>query len=114
MVVVRGLATGRIELTSIGQIVRYELGTALLLGLVFGIGLAVIATAFGFAPQRFPLVVGLGIFSSILIAAALGTLVPLFFHRIGVDPAVASGPLVTTVTDVMALLGFFFIAYALL
>ncbi len=114
MVVVRGLATGRIELTSIGQIVRYELGTALLLGTAFGIGLAVIATAFGFAPRRFPLVVGLGIFSSILIAAALGTLVPLFFHRIGVDPAVASGPLVTTVTDIMALLGFFIIAYALL
>ncbi len=39
---------------------------------------------------------------------------PLFFHRIGVDPAVASGPLVTTVTDIMALLGFFIIAYALL
>jgi hypothetical protein len=42
-----------------------------------------------------------GIFCSIMIAASVGTMLPLLFSRIGVDPAVASGPLVTTATDVM-------------
>jgi magnesium transporter len=114
MVVVRGLATGRIDLASIGRIVRYELGTACLLGLAFGLGLALFAALLGYAPERFPLVVGLGILSSILIAATLGTLVPLFFHRVGIDPAIASGPLVTTTTDVAAIVGFFLVAHALL
>jgi magnesium transporter len=114
MVVVRGLATGRIDLASIGRIVRYELGTACLLGLAFGVGLGLFAALLGYAPERFPLVVGLGILSSILIAATLGTLVPLFFHRVGIDPAIASGPLVTTTTDVAAIVGFFLVAHALL
>jgi magnesium transporter len=114
MVVVRGLATGRIDLTSLGRIVRYEIGTALLLGVAFAVGLGLVATLLGYAEPRFPVVVGLGIFASIIIAAALGTFIPLFFDRMSIDPAIASGPLVTTSADVMGIGGFFLVAYMLL
>ncbi len=114
MVVMRGLATGRLDLTSIGRIIRHELGTAFLLGLTFAVGLATTAVLLGFSPETLPLVVGAGILASILIAATLGTVLPLLFHRIGVDPATASAPFVTTSTDVLGILSFFFIAHLLL
>jgi magnesium transporter len=114
MVVVRGLATGRIDLSSLGRIARYEIGTALLLGVAFAVGLGLFATVLGYAEPRFPVVVGIGIFASIIIAAALGTFIPLFFHRMSIDPAIASGPLVTTSADVMGIAGFFLVAYLLL
>jgi magnesium transporter len=114
MVVVRGLATGRLDLSSIGRVVRHELGTALLLGVFFAVGLAAIAVLLGLSPSRLPVVVGVGIFTSILIAATLGTFLPLLFDRIGVDPAIASGPFVTTSADVLGLLSFFLIAFQLL
>ena len=88
--------------------------TALLLGVAFAVGLGLVATLLGYAEPRFPVVVGLGIFTSIIIAAALGTFIPLFFDRMSIDPAVASGPLVTTSADVMGIGGFFLVAYLLL
>jgi magnesium transporter len=114
MVVVRGLATGRLDLASLGHVARYELGTALLLGMAFAVGLGLFAVFLGYGPPSFPLIVALGILTSILLAAALGTFLPLLFHRAGVDPAIASGPFVTTTTDVIGVIAFLFVAYALL
>ncbi len=48
--------------------------------------------------------VGLSLAASMLISGMVGTLVPLFFHKIKVDPAVASGPLITTVNDLVAVI----------
>ena len=68
----------------------------------------------GYGPTRFPLVVASGMFTSMLIAALFGTVLPLLFTRLGVDPAVASGPVVTTSTDVIGILAFCVVAGALL
>ncbi len=114
MVVVRGLATGRLDFGSLGRVVRHELGTALLLGLAFALGLAAVAVLLGLGAPRLPLVVGVGILASILIAATLGTILPLLFDRVGVDPAIASGPFVTTSADVLGLRSFFLTSYWLL
>lgn len=114
MVVVRGLATGRLDFGSLGHVARYELGTALLLGTAFAAGLGLFAVFLGYGPPSFPLIVSLGILTSILLAAALGTFLPLLFHRAGVDPAIASGPFVTTTTDVIGVVAFLFVAYSLL
>ncbi len=114
MVVVRGLATGRLELSAMGRILSHELGTGLLLAIAFAVGLASCAALLGYGPPRLPIVVGLGIFGSMLIAASVGTILPLLLDRMGADPTVASGPFVTTSTDVLGIASFFVIASTLL
>jgi magnesium transporter len=114
MVVVRGLATGRLELGALGPNIIRELATGLVLALIFALGLAGLAALIGYGPPAFPLVVGLGIAASMLIAATLGTFLPLLFRRLGADPAVASGPVVTTTTDILGIAIFFLVAYLLL
>jgi len=113
-VIVRGIATGRLDVRALPRILVHEAGTSLVLATTFALALAGFAVLTGFGPARFPLAVALGIFCSIMIAAAVGTILPLFFSRVGVDPAVASGPLVTTSTDVMGILAFSLIAVLVL
>jgi magnesium transporter len=114
MVVVRGLATGRLALSEVGRIVSHELSIAALLAVVFAAALFAAGSLMDFGGPRLPQVVALGLFSSMMIAAALGTLLPLMFSRLGIDPAVASGPFITTSIDVLGILSFFSIAYFML
>ncbi len=53
------------------------------------------------------LCVGVSLMLAILISSLVGTLVPLFFNKLGVDPAVASGPLITTVNDLVAVVTYY-------
>ena len=48
-----------------------------------------------------------------VISSMVGTLIPMLFHRIHVDPAVASGPLITTVNDLVAVIAYYGLAYIL-
>lgn len=114
MVVVRGLATGRLDLGSTGHAITHEIGTSVLLAVVFAAALGSVAYLLGYGPPTFPIVVSVGIFTSMMIAAFVGAALPLLFTRIGVDPAVASGPFVTTSTDVIGILAFCLVAYRLL
>ena len=59
-------------------------------------------------------VVGLTILLNMTGAAVLAILLPMFFHRIGTDPAIATGPFVTTAIDVLGVLNYFAIATVLL
>ena len=59
------------------------------------------------------LVVGLSICASMLIAATIGSLVPLILDRFDIDPAVATGPFVTTAIDILGVALYFIIAGAL-
>ena len=58
--------------------------------------------------------IGLALLAAMVIASLVGTAVPLFFHRIKVDPAVASGPLITTVNDLVAVISYYGLAWLLL
>lgn len=58
--------------------------------------------------------VGLALFLAIVISSLVGTVVPIFFHKIKVDPAVASGPLITTVSDLVAVVAYYGLAGILL
>jgi magnesium transporter len=58
--------------------------------------------------------VGLAVVSSMSIAALVGSLVPMAFVRIHIDPAVATGPFVTTAIDIVSVTFYFLIATALL
>ena len=51
---------------------------------------------------------------AMLISSAVGTLVPLFFKKIKIDPAVASGPLITTINDLVAVVTYYGMSWMLL
>ena len=58
--------------------------------------------------------VGLALMVAMVIASLVGTVVPMLFHKFGVDPAVASGPLITTVNDMVAVVTYYGLAWLLL
>ena len=58
--------------------------------------------------------IGISLMLAMLISSAVGTLIPLFFKRIKVDPAVASGPLITTINDLVAVVTYYGLSWLLL
>jgi magnesium transporter len=109
-IIVRGLATGRISFHNVFRVVIKEISVAGLLGLTYGALLGLI-TRFRFSsPFLLPLAVGSSIFLAMVVAALVGSFGPLILAKIGADPAVASGPFVTTATDILGSLIYFSIA----
>ncbi len=51
---------------------------------------------------------------AMVISSMVGTLIPMFFHKIKIDPAVASGPLITTLNDLVAIITYYGLAWILL
>lgn len=60
------------------------------------------------------IILGVSLILAMLISSAVGTLIPLFFKKIKVDPAVASGPLITTVNDLVAVVTYYGMSWILL
>lgn len=58
--------------------------------------------------------VGIALLAAMVISSLVGTVVPMLFHRIHIDPAVASGPLITTINDLVAVLSYYGLAWLLL
>ncbi len=112
-IVVRGLATSRLDVNDLGQVVLKELAIGLILGLVYGALIGAVAQV-KYSLTGFALAVGLSVVSSMCIAALVGSLIPMTFAKIKVDPAVATGPFVTTAVDIVSVSFYFFIATALL
>ena len=114
-VTIRVLTNDNLTFKEKMHLVSKEMKTGLCCGLI----LAVIAIIFVgiyimFAKGRPPMYafaistcIGASLVLSMLISSAVGTLVPMFFKKIGVDPAVASGPLITTVNDLIAVVTYY-------
>ena len=58
--------------------------------------------------------VGAALIVAMVISSMVGTLIPMFFHKIKIDPAVASGPLITTLNDLVAIITYYGLAWILL
>ena len=112
-IVVRGLATGRLSIRDIGPVVFKELAIGLILGLVYGLLIGSVAH-FRYSMVPLAVAVSLAVISSMSIAALVGSLVPMGFARINIDPAVATGPFVTTAIDILSVSFYFLIATTLL
>ncbi|MCH7886045.1 MAG: magnesium transporter, partial [Planctomycetes bacterium] len=114
-VIVRGFATGELASTKVGRALAREGRIALAMAPVCGL------TAWGLVsllfpvlqkyaggseilpePERVALAVGAGMTAAVLMAAFLGIALPFGFRKLGVDPAISSGPLVTTLNDVVS------------
>jgi magnesium transporter len=115
-IVVRGLAVGFVEAQRVRRLVVREVSLGASLGLLYGALIAGAAMVVGEGPEpwRLALVVMVGTAGSMTIAALVGTCTPLVLDRFGVDPAVATGPFVTTAVDVMGLIFYFWLATVLI
>jgi magnesium transporter len=94
-------------------VVFKELSIGLILGLVYGLLIGAVAQ-FRYSVWALALSVALAVICSMSIAALVGSLVPMGFARIHIDPAVATGPLVTTSIDIISVFFYFLIATTLL
>ena len=116
-IVVRGLAVGYVESASLGRLVVREMGLGMMLGAIYGLLIAVIAPFIGSSvedPFALGAVLILGMMGSMTIAAAVGTSIPLLMNRFKIDPAVSTGPFVTTAVDILGLMFYFWLATVLL
>ena len=112
-VVVRGLATGEVDFYHLGRHLLRELGTALFAGVSIAL-LSFVVSYILNGDTQVSLVLSLSMLAVILFAAMAGSGIPLMMHRIGVDPAVATGPFITTANDIVGLLIYFGLAATML
>jgi magnesium transporter len=104
-IVVQSLAKGNDQIGSIMQKLLKEglvglMNGALLSVLIYGI-------AFVFASSTLGFVVSISLFVVVVFAAIIGTLIPLILHKNNIDPALATGPFITTLNDVIGLFIYF-------
>jgi magnesium transporter len=105
-IVVSGLATGHLAALKFTTVFTREVRIALLVALSCGILGAVACTILiprtpeeAIEPMRLVFAFGTAMFSAIMVATTLGLFLPFLFRKIGIDPAISSGPLVTTAND---------------
>lgn len=108
-VMVRGLAIGEVDMSLFWRLVWREARVGLTIGMICGLALGVTATLWH-GSISIGLIVGLAISINLMLAKAAGAVVPVMLQRLGLDPAVASGPFIATVTDTTSMLVYFTIA----
>ncbi len=118
-IIVRGIATGRVETATALHIVFKELQVGLMLGGLYGLLLGGAGYALGqigymeigvMTSVELGITVGIGIILAMTTAAFVGAIVPVVLHRMNLDPAVATGPFVTTSVDILGVVVYFIVA----
>ncbi|HEY4554805.1 MAG TPA: magnesium transporter, partial [Bacillaceae bacterium] len=108
-VAVRGIATGELEEDSKLKLILREAGTGLITGTICGIAVSIVV--FLWKGELFlGFLVGISIVVSLFVATMAGSIVPLLMHKLKIDPAVASGPFITTMNDITSILIYFGLA----
>ncbi|MBI2743159.1 MAG: magnesium transporter [Chlamydiales bacterium] len=120
-VFVRSMAIGTLSPGNRGEAVVKEIVLGLITGFVFGVICGFLVYTLDFlgmghlplSPAMVGCVVAIGLFGACVTGSLLGALSPLFFARIGVDPALASGPIITAFNDFLSMTTYFLIAIGL-
>ncbi|MCS0672552.1 magnesium transporter [Cytobacillus firmus] len=105
-VAVRGIATGDLEKENKWKLVIREAGTGLINGGICGV-LVTFIIYFWKGNFFLGVLVGVSILFTLIVATLAGALIPLLMHRMKIDPAVASGPFITTINDLISILIYF-------
>ena len=111
-IIVQGLANDVVKGSLLNRLLK-EVG----LGLINGGALALLVILFGVATQQptdVSLTIALSMLCVIIVSALIGTFVPIVLNRRGIDPAIATGPFITTSNDIFGIFLFFYIAKWLL
>ncbi len=101
-IVVRGFATGRVDFHNLGRFLAKEIGIGLLMGLACGTLVGVVALVWR-QDWMLCITVSLSMMVAIVASAIMGVLVPYLFRLIKIDPAIAAGPAVTTINDILSI-----------
>ena len=112
-VAVRSIATRDLTVRNAWRVIRREIAVGALNGLGFGLIMAAVAGVW-FGVPMLSLVIAIAMLLTLVAAALGGIVIPILLDRFGVDPALASGPFVTTVTDVVGFFAFLGLAAVLL
>ncbi len=113
-IVIRGMATGRVNISHFFQILSREFLLGISLGVLFGMLLGVTAL-FKYTDSAYlGVVVGISVCTVMIMAASLGTAVPILLKRLHIDAAIATGPFNTTTIDVLSITLYFWVAKYLL
>ncbi|WP_342662647.1 magnesium transporter [Halalkalibacillus halophilus] len=113
-VMVRNLAIGSFERKDIWKVLRRELFAGMMIGVGSATTLALLIVIFYEQNLILAGVVGTSIFLSLSIATVIGSFIPLIINKFKIDPAVASGPFITTINDILGLLIYFTIATSMI
>lgn len=108
-VVVRGLVSVELNFRSAIKLLFRELIVGIIIGVICAIVIAVIAYVWR-GSLMLGLVVGSSLIATLIIGTIAGTIIPLILYKLKTDPAIASGPLITTINDILSLLIYFGIA----
>ena len=112
-IVVQGLANDSLKMENIFQKLVKELGVGLLNGIICSIIILGAAFSLGYS-LALSLTVSISLFAVIVFAAVFGAFIPLTLEKYNIDPALATGPFITTVNDVLGLFIYFMIGQAIL
>ena len=110
---IRGMATGQVSARNTMAILRKELAVGVLNGILFSIIIAAIAYLW-YGNAGLGLVMAIAITANLVAGALAGALIPVILKRMSIDPALAGGVVLTTVTDVIGILAFVGLASYLL
>ena len=112
-IVVRGFATGRVDFHNLGRFLGKELIISLLMGVACGL-LSSVGALVWHGDYTLCFTVGISMSVAIVASAILGVLVPFLFRLVHIDPAIAAGPAVTTIDDIVAISIYYLVALALI
>jgi magnesium transporter len=107
-IIVQGLASNSLGMDTMGERLLKELGVAMFNGIICSVLIMLITFLLGY-PSTVYFTVSISLMAVIIFAALFGTFVPLALNKYKIDPALATGPFITTVNDVLGLFIYFMI-----
>ena len=105
IIVTRGIATGRVTTANIKSLINKEVAVSVLNGVIWSIVIALV-TYYWFTDVVLSVVIGLAIIVNLVVAAFSGAFLPLLLTKLKIDPALAGGVILTTITDVIGFVAF--------
>ena len=111
-IIVQGLANDIVKGSLVSRLLK-ELGLSLINGIILGV-LTIIFGLIIDLPLDLSITISLSMLCVIIVAALIGTSIPIILEKRGIDPAIATGPFITTSNDIFGIFLFFYIAKIIL
>jgi magnesium transporter len=105
IIVTRGIATGRVSAANIRVLINKEVAVSVLNGIIWSIVIALI-TYYWFSDLLLSFIIAVATIVNLVVAAFSGAFLPLLLTRLKIDPALAGGVILTTITDVIGFVAF--------
>lgn len=106
-VIIRGLVSNELNRGVVVRLITREFSVGLIIGTTCGILVSIVTYFWQDHNLALAFVIGCSLFLTLIIGTLAGTVIPLILYRFKVDPAVASGPLITTLNDIFSLVVYF-------